>query len=411
LNRSDSVTYGMLTFHADFTVKRNERNKTIPYTIQQDGARFMPVFDTSTINLTVIQGRTAYLNCTVDYRGEYKRYLPYKGKVAWLNPENKVLTNVEKRIIDDTRVALPRNSLNDWTLYIREIQHYDEGVYSCSINTDPVQTKKVYLKVLVPARIIDHGTSHDMEEEEGKTVQLICNATGIPTPTVQWFRHIPKTSYEKATKEGKAVVKPGEILLIHNISRYCGGTYECIAFNGVDKADSHQIEVEVICNHGVVSLFSIYEFGCPSVRPEIELPNRRFSQYLYKETILQCIVRANPIQFLEWQRNGIPIENSMKYRVALNDDYYEIYTKILDLNIHSIQKEDYGNYTCVASNSLGKDKETMLLYEAVELTKPPPSTTKLIPTTKRTKDFPSYEVFENKKRPEKQKNGQSTRGK
>lgn len=55
----------------------------------------------------------------------------------------------------------------------------------------------------MPARIIDHGTSHDMEEEEGKTVQLICNATGIPTPTVQWFRHIPKTSYEKATKEGK----------------------------------------------------------------------------------------------------------------------------------------------------------------------------------------------------------------
>lgn len=46
-----------------------------------------------------------------------------------------------------------------------------------------------------------------------------------------------------------AVVEPGEILLIHNISRYCGGTYECIAFNGVDKADSHQIEVEVICKY------------------------------------------------------------------------------------------------------------------------------------------------------------------
>ncbi|CAC5392971.1 HNT [Mytilus coruscus] len=356
----------------------------VPYTIQQDGASFMPVFDTSTINLTVIQGRTAYLNCTVDYRGDYK--------VAWLNPENKVLTNLEKRIIDDTRIALPRNSLNDWTLYIREIQHYDEGVYSCSINTDPVQTKKVYLKVLVPARIIDHGTSHDIQEEEGKTVQLICNATGIPTPTVQWFRHIPKTSYEKATKEGKAVVEPGEVLLIHNISRYCGGTYECIAFNRVDKADSHQIEVEVI------------------FRPEIELPNRRFSQYLYKETILQCIVRANPIQFLEWQRNGIRIESSTKYRVDLYDDHFEINTKILDLNIHSIQKEDYGNYTCVASNNLGKDRETMILYEAVELTKPPLTTTKLIPTTKQTKDYPSYEVYENKKRPEKQKNGQPTRG-
>ena len=69
-------------------------------------------------------------------------------KVAWLNPENKVLTNNDRRIIDDIRITIERQRLNEWNLHVRNIQHFDEGIYSCSISTDPVQTKKVYLKVL-----------------------------------------------------------------------------------------------------------------------------------------------------------------------------------------------------------------------------------------------------------------------
>jgi hypothetical protein len=46
-----------------------------------------------------------------------------------------------------------------------------------------------------------------------------------------------------------AVVEPGEVLLIHNVSRYCGGLYECVAYNNVDKAASRQIKVEVICKY------------------------------------------------------------------------------------------------------------------------------------------------------------------
>jgi hypothetical protein len=46
-----------------------------------------------------------------------------------------------------------------------------------------------------------------------------------------------------------AVVEPGEVLLIHNVSRYCGGLYECVAYNNVDKAASRKIKVEVICKY------------------------------------------------------------------------------------------------------------------------------------------------------------------
>jgi len=54
----------------------------------------------------------------------------------------------------------------------------------------------------VPSTIINKSSSFDIKALEGATVQLVCNATGIPPPTVQWFRHIPRTTFDKAMKEG-----------------------------------------------------------------------------------------------------------------------------------------------------------------------------------------------------------------
>lgn len=39
----------------------------------------------------------------------------------------------------------------------------------------------------------------------------------------------------------------GEYLIIHNISRYCDGIYECVAFNDVPPAVNKDIKVEVEC--------------------------------------------------------------------------------------------------------------------------------------------------------------------
>ena len=39
----------------------------------------------------------------------------------------------------------------------------------------------------------------------------------------------------------------GEVLVIHNVSRYCGDIYECVAFNGVHPASNRLISVDVQC--------------------------------------------------------------------------------------------------------------------------------------------------------------------
>lgn len=39
----------------------------------------------------------------------------------------------------------------------------------------------------------------------------------------------------------------GEVLIIHNITRYCGDSYECVAYNGVHLAVNRIIKVSVEC--------------------------------------------------------------------------------------------------------------------------------------------------------------------
>lgn len=39
----------------------------------------------------------------------------------------------------------------------------------------------------------------------------------------------------------------GEVLIIHNISRFCDGIYACVAFNEVEPAVTRNIKVSVEC--------------------------------------------------------------------------------------------------------------------------------------------------------------------
>ena len=60
-------------------------------------------------------------------------------------------------------------------------------------------------------------------------------------------------------------------------------------------------------------------------------------------------------------RHGKEIKTlSQKYRLEVYDEDRNTIT--LSLRIFSIERHDYGTYTCVASNELGEDSESMILY-------------------------------------------------
>ncbi|XP_067681504.1 limbic system-associated membrane protein-like [Haliotis asinina] len=289
-----------------------------------------PIFDAPFINVTVKAGTTAILPCSVKHLGAHQ--------VVWTDQWSTLLTFEDRRIIDDERISVERPYTKDWNLHIRAVRSTDKGVYNCQVNTSPVKIKTVNLFVQVPAKIIADLSSSDVTALEGETLTLVCNVTGVPMPTVTWYRHPLEDDGEK-----ERIGMDGEVLVIYNVSRYCSDTYECVAFNDVPPAVNRQIKVTV------------------QFPPEVRLPTKRIGQAVGKETILECVISASPHEISVWIRNGKELTDSEKYRIEIYED--KDHTITLSLRIRNINAFDFGQYTCMASNILGKDRETMALYD------------------------------------------------
>uniref|UniRef100_A0A1B0CHA9 Ig-like domain-containing protein n=1 Tax=Lutzomyia longipalpis TaxID=7200 RepID=A0A1B0CHA9_LUTLO len=92
-----------------------------------------------------------------------------------------------------------------------------------------------YLSVVVPPDILNQPDTNSATQEEGitpegGTVQLVCSATGVPLPSVQWRREGGKDIVLRNEGRDKQVVKhvDGEHLVLHSVQRTDMGAYLCI---------------------------------------------------------------------------------------------------------------------------------------------------------------------------------------
>ncbi|XP_041370227.1 lachesin-like [Gigantopelta aegis] len=313
----------------------------------------IPSFETPVVNVTVIEGATAVLPCSVHNLGKHQ--------VAWTDQWATTLAYMDTRIIDDDRYSVDRPYGNSWNLHIKGVKYGDQGIYTCQMNTQPVKVQTAILNVVVPPRIVGTVGSKVVMVKEGQSVSLVCNVTGIPPPTVTWYKQSSTRDGPKESEFCPATSRigfSGEMLKIHNVTRYCGGVYECVADNGVKPSFKRQIKVAV-------------EFP-----PEIRLPTKRIGQVLGKETILDCEVTAYPQAVSIWHYKGRELSKTKKYQVEVYE--HDDHAIVLSLRIKHLSKEDYGSYTCVASNSMGQTRAKMELYEHIVVTRPPPTTTTIV---------------------------------
>ncbi|KAJ8304277.1 hypothetical protein KUTeg_017860 [Tegillarca granosa] len=178
-------------------------------------------------DVVVTQGQTAILPCKTNEENHEDLM------IIWMNPKKILISQKESRFIDDTRMSIERPFLGDWNLHVRHVQYKDKGVYTCTINSYPVFVRHINLTVQVPSRIIDSSSTSNVRVREGETVKL--NTWEIIHDIHDMINYF--------TEVGNV----GEELIIRNISRYCGGTYLCQAYNDVPPAVSRPIKVEVQC--------------------------------------------------------------------------------------------------------------------------------------------------------------------
>uniref|UniRef100_A0A8C6TRH8 Limbic system associated membrane protein n=1 Tax=Neogobius melanostomus TaxID=47308 RepID=A0A8C6TRH8_9GOBI len=233
-------------------------------------------------------------------------------EVAWLNRSNIIFAGQDKWSLDP-RVDLVTKGQLEYSLRIQKVDVYDEGSYTCSIQTkQKPKTSHVYLIVQVPASI--YKVSEDVIVNEGSNVTLSCLASGRPDPIITW----------------RLAAGWEEFLDIIGIMRNQAGRYECKASNDVATPDVKYVNVVVNYPPTIQKIQSS------------ETPVGRVG-------MLQCDANAVPKPEFEWYRDEKSINIQMLGTTTI-------------LVFSNVSEEDYGNYTCVATNRLGIQNASVFLY-------------------------------------------------
>ncbi|XP_053311414.1 limbic system-associated membrane protein isoform X1 [Spea bombifrons] len=281
----------------------------------------------STDNITVRQGDTAILRCFVEDKSS---------KVAWLNRSGIIFAGQDKWSLDP-RVELDKRSVLEYSLRIQKVDVYDEGPYTCSVQTQHhTKTTQIYLIVQVPPKI--SNISSDITVNEGSNVTLVCMANGRPDPIITW-RHLTPTAREFEGEE--------EFLDIQGITREQSGKYECKAANEVASADVKQVRITV--NY-----------------PPIITESKSIEAITGKRASLRCVANAEPIPDFEWYKDDTRLNSAQGLEIKSIGNRST-------LVVANVTEEHYGNYTCVATNKLGVTNTSLYLYKRVLPTNPLPA--------------------------------------
>eukprot|EP00075_Anas_platyrhynchos_P029573 XP_027318826.1 limbic system-associated membrane protein isoform X2 [Anas platyrhynchos] len=335
----DRLGAGLLTSHCHQAKRRRQEGgrRQIPTWAEGEGRgappsrassehqehpnqRGLPVrsvdFTRGTDNITVRQGDTAILRCYVEDRSS---------KVAWLNRSGIIFAGEDKWSLDP-RVELEKRSPLEYSLRIQKVDVYDEGSYTCSVQTQHhPKTSQVYLIVQVPPKI--SNISSDITVNEGSNVTLVCMANGRPEPVITW-RHLTPTGREFEGEE--------EYLEILGITREQSGKYECKAANEVASADVKQVRVTV--NY-----------------PPTITESKSNEAATGRQALLRCEASAVPTPDFEWYRDDTRINSANGLEIKSTGSQSL-------LMVANVTEEHYGNYTCVAANKLGVTNASLYLY-------------------------------------------------
>ncbi|GBN64633.1 hypothetical protein AVEN_173714-1, partial [Araneus ventricosus] len=74
--------------------------------------------------------------------------------------------------------------------------------------------------------------------------------------------------------------------------------------------------------------------------------------------VIQCKMQAYPAPQFEWSSRGRVLDEYGNYGTNITDLGEDIYAGVL--SIRDMKEEDYGEYTCRASNQVGDDKKTII---------------------------------------------------
>ncbi|XP_056369626.1 muscle, skeletal receptor tyrosine-protein kinase isoform X4 [Oenanthe melanoleuca] len=152
--------------------------------------------------------------------------------------------------------------------------------------------------------------------------KFVCVVESYPEPEITWTRNsIPIRLFDTRY----SIQRNGQLLTILSVEDSDDGVYCCTADNGVGAAAQSCGALQV------------------KMRPKITRPPINVEIIEGLKAVLPCTTMGNPKPSVSWVKGETVVKETA--RIAVLDSG--------NLRIHNVQREDAGQYRCVAKNSLG----------------------------------------------------------
>jgi len=272
----------------------------------------MPFFTSQANTYRAQVGNSVTLFCQVENLGD--------SNIIW-KESNRVISAGTTIIRKD-----PRLSLEDgYNLRIDDLQETDSGEYVCEVETygSPLHQSS-RLEILVPPSVQPQPQDGKFVVRKGSTITLECDSKGNPPPKITWQRSNNLLPSGETTANGNSVV-------IQDVSRHHSGIYICTADNQVGSPAKAEIDLKVL------------------YPPEIEVDQSWISTGDGIEAEVSCNIHAEPPADVKWYKDTMLLDPT-------NNRHMQTYGNKHVLQLKNVRETDFGNYSCMADNSLGRQR-------------------------------------------------------
>ncbi|XP_018323456.1 protein amalgam-like [Agrilus planipennis] len=275
-----------------------------------DHLTLQPRFLSKENTFRVVQGDIVLLPCEVQNLGSLV--------IVWRKGPTLIAAG-QHTISSDHRYSLLGHNLQ-----IKDVKTEDQGDYTCQIGDGTYGDLIHTIEILMPPSLQMLPSDEEVIARKGGAVTFECHASGNPVPTVQW-------SKKDALLPSGLQVETGFSLSLSHIERRDSGVYQCTASNGIGQPITATIRLHVLYS------------------PEITVGRSWVNSAEGLEAKLICNVDADPHAEVMWYQDSFPVQMTDR-RVTSSATRSHI------LTIKNVQPSDFGNYSCVAVNSVGKEK-------------------------------------------------------
>ncbi|XP_034725469.1 neural cell adhesion molecule L1-like protein isoform X14 [Etheostoma cragini] len=216
-------------------------------------------------------------------------------------------------------------------LIVPRVEQEDSGKYMCKAKNGLGEAVHYFtLKVEEPPEwVIEPESQLSMI---GSDVHIKCSASGTPQPTVTW--RVNGELLQGAPAANRKVFD--DTIVLHNAKASDSAVYQCEASN----------------NHG--TLLSNANIMIMNLSPMIlTKEGEDYTAVEGKGVIMHCNVFSSPPSTITWSKDDSS-ESVEGPRHSIHDNG--------SLEIYTVEKEDTGQYTCLAKNTEGSSAIDAMLY-------------------------------------------------